>query len=64
MQLAVTHTEHGLSGQPEAGHGDCNLLVVMVTGHILFLLGLLGEAEHGPSQHLLHILLFLYLEGE
>lgn len=61
-------THHGLAGQLEVGHRDSNLLVVMLPGHdfyhITFLFSPLGEAEHGQSQQVLHLILFLYLQGE
>lgn len=44
-------THHGLAGQLEIGHRDCNLLVVMIPGHdfyhITLIFGPLGEAELG-----------------
>lgn len=44
-------THHGLAGQLEVGHRDCNLLVVMVPSHnfyhITFIFGPIGEAELG-----------------
>lgn len=68
MELEVIQTEHGLAGQLEVGHRDCNLLVVTVPGHdfyhVTLIFGPLSEAEHGQSQHVICIILFLYLEGE
>lgn len=51
LELEVVQTEHGLAGQLEVGHRDCDLLMVMVPGHnfyhITLVFGSLGEAEHG-----------------
>lgn len=44
---------HGLARQLEVGHGDCDLLVVMVPGHhfhhITLVLRSLGEAQLGKA---------------
>lgn len=46
-------THHGLAGQLEVGHRDCNLLVVMIPGHdfyhITLIFGPLSEAELGRA---------------
>lgn len=65
LQLAVTHTEHGVGrttrGRPQGpqtpgshGYGPQLLLQALHP----------REAEHAPSQDVLRIILFLSLEGE
>lgn len=50
------YTHHGLARQPEVGHRNCNLLVVVIPGynfhHITLVLGPFGKAQLKGIQNL------------
>lgn len=68
LELEIIHTEHGLARQPEVGHRNCNLLIVVIPGHnfhhITLVRGPLGKAQHVQRQHVLRVILLLNLESE
>lgn len=56
LELEIIHTEHGLARQPEVGHRNCDLLIVVIPGHnfhhITLVRGPLGKAQLKGRQNL------------